>query len=56
LHEAAGNGFIEFARLLIDNGADVNQRDDNGKTPLTLALEYKKPEIAKLLQEHGAIQ
>ena len=56
LHEAAGNGFLEFARLLIDNGADVNQRDDNGKTPLTIALEYKKPELEKLLREHGGIQ
>jgi ankyrin repeat protein len=56
LHEAAGNGFLEFARLLIDNGADVNQKDDNGKTPLTIALEYKKPELEKLLREHGGIQ
>ncbi len=56
LHEAAGNGFVEFARLLIDNGADVNQRDDNGKTPLTISLEYKKPEIEKLLRDHGGVQ
>jgi ankyrin repeat protein len=56
LHEAAGNGFVEFAQLLIDNGADVNQRDDNGKTPLTIALQYKKADIEKLLREHGGIQ
>jgi len=56
LHEAAGNGFVEFAQLLIDNGVDVNQRDDNGKTPLTIALQYKKADIEKLLREHGGIQ
>jgi ankyrin repeat protein len=56
LHEAAGNGFVQFALLLIDNGADVNQRDDSGKTPLTISLEYKKPEVEKLLRDHGAVQ
>lgn len=56
LHEAAANGFLEFARLLIENGADVNQRDDSGKTPLTNASEYKKPDIEKLLRDHGAVQ
>ncbi len=56
LHEAAGNGFLEFAKLLIENGADVNQKDDNGKTPLTIALEYKKDQLAMFLREHHAIQ
>ena len=56
MHEAAGNGFLDFAKLLIESGANVNQKDDNGKTPLTIALEYKKDEVAKLLREHHAIQ
>ena len=56
LHEAAANGFLQFAQLLIDNGAAVNQRDDSGKTPLTNAVEYKKPDLEKLLRNHGAIQ
>src|SRR5947209_7788892 len=56
LHEAAGNGFLDFAKLLIESGANVNQKDDNGKTPLTIALEYKKDELAKFLREHHATQ
>jgi len=56
LHEAAANGFLQFAQLLIDNGAAVNQRDDSGKTPLTNAVEYKKPDLEKLLRNYGAIQ
>ncbi|MGH9760496.1 MAG: ankyrin repeat domain-containing protein, partial [Blastocatellia bacterium] len=56
LHEAAGSGEVEFARMLLDAGANVNAKDDEGKTPLTIPLEYKKPEITKLLREHGATQ
>ena len=40
LHDAAGNGQIELAKLLLELGADVNAKDDGGKTPLTIALEY----------------
>jgi len=56
LHEAAANGFLEFAKLLIENRANVNQKDDNGKTPLTIAVEFKHPEVAKFLHEHDAVQ
>src|SRR5437870_12866745 len=50
LHECAGNGAIEIARLLLDHGADINAKNDEGKTPLAIALEYKQPEMAKLLR------
>ena len=56
MHEAAGSGQIDFAKLLLERGADVNARDDGGDTPLTIAFESKQPEIAKLLREHGAVQ
>jgi ankyrin repeat protein len=56
LHEAAANGLLEFAKLLVESGADVNQKDDSGKTPLTFALEYKHPEVAQFLREHGGVQ
>lgn len=41
----------------VDNGEDVNQRNDKGKTPLTWALMSNKPEaeeIAQYLIDHGA--
>ena len=56
LGEAAANGYVDFAKLLIEKGANVNQKDDNGKTPLTYAIEFKKPETEKLLREHGGVQ
>jgi ankyrin repeat protein len=42
--------------LLLDHGANLNARDDNGKTPLTIALEYKQTEMAKFLRDRDAIQ
>jgi ankyrin repeat protein len=47
---------LEFAKLLLEHGADVNARDNDGKTPLTIALESKHPDIATLLRQHGGTQ
>ena len=40
--------------LLIENGADVNKKDDNGKTPLHYAAAYGYLEICELLIKNGA--
>ena len=48
----AAKGDIEFLKLLIEHGADVNKADDNGKTPLRIAIEKGHVEIAALLVEH----
>ena len=37
LHEAVDSPFVEFTQLLLDNGADVNQPDREGRTPLLSA-------------------
>ncbi len=53
----AGNsreGNQRFAKILLDKGADVNARTNNGKTALMEAVEKNRPEIAKLLLECGA--
>jgi hypothetical protein len=54
LHWAAYNGHIEIARLLLQNGADVNVRDDDGWTPLLLAAWNGHVDILHLLVENGA--
>ena len=41
------------AELVIDNGADMNTKDDKGRTQLDLAIQQKKTEIADLLRKHG---
>lgn len=55
-------GFFDIVKLLVENGADVNQKleyiNKNGKmqtkTALSLACRGKFPEIAEYLINHGA--
>ena len=46
----------ELIRLLVDHGADVNETDEEGLTPLHNAIQYKNCgiETIKLLIERGA--
>jgi cytohesin len=61
LHAAAGKGLKEIVELLIAEGADVNAKDDKGRTPLDLAtrltswshVRRKRTETAALLRKHG---
>jgi ankyrin repeat protein len=48
-------GKTEFAKMLIDAGADVNEKDINGTTPLIAACEtYQGSNIVRELVEHNA--
>lgn len=53
LHTAAMSNNIFAARLLLDSGAGVMQRDYDGNTPIDLA---KSKEMKKILEEHGAVE
>ena len=54
LNRAALNGYLEVVRVLLENGAGVNGRADNGSAPLNCAVEGLHPEIVKYLLENGA--
>lgn len=54
IHDAAVAGDVELVELLIENGADVDDRDVHGYTPLILAIQAGNTDIAKVLIDNGA--
>ena len=50
LHTAAICGSTSVAELLLKAGARANLKNGDGKTPLQLAVENKKPLVEKLLR------
>jgi ankyrin repeat protein len=54
LHLASRGGHVGFARVLIDNGTDVNAKDDDNSTPLHLASSGGHVEFAQVLVENRA--
>jgi hypothetical protein len=54
LHAAAAFGYNEVAVALIEGGADVNQKDKEGQTPLHMAALFCYPKIAQALLDNGA--
>ena len=54
LREAARNGDDEAVRALLAAGADVDAKDNDGNTPLFLAVEQDHAIVADMLRAHGA--
>jgi ankyrin repeat protein len=54
IHSAAAGNYTDIARMLIDNGANVNVRQQAGATPLHSAAQNGNLELLILLLEHGA--
>ena len=48
--KSPNNGIVE---LLIENEADVNDKNNTGETPLDWAIKFKRTELADLLRKHG---
>jgi len=49
-------GTKEIAQMLLDHGADFTIANNNGKTPLKVAIEKNRQDIADLLRQKGAKQ
>jgi len=53
LHCAARNDRLNAAEILLDFGADVNAKNDDGLTPLDMTKMSKKQKVADLLLSRG---
>ncbi|MBW4601237.1 MAG: ankyrin repeat domain-containing protein [Calothrix sp. FI2-JRJ7] len=47
---------IEIPKFLIENGADVNAKTNDGETPLDLALRGYNSNLIKLFKQKGGKQ
>jgi len=54
LHSAASGNFTQIARMLIENNAQVNVKQEAGVTPLHSAAQNGNIDLLILLLEHGA--
>ena len=54
LHSASAGNYTDVARMLIENGADINVRQQMGVTPLHSAAQNGNLELIILLLEKGA--
>ncbi|XP_067054501.1 fibronectin type 3 and ankyrin repeat domains protein 1-like isoform X2 [Acropora muricata] len=51
---AAQKGYVDVAKVLLENSADVNFQSKSGKTPLMMASFSGNLEVAQLLRQHNA--
>jgi len=56
LHEAVRQGHEDMVKMLLDHGANPFAQDHSEKTPLDIAKENNRIEIAKILQADMGIQ
>lgn len=54
LHFAASGGFNSMVDLILDRNFNINDIDEDGKTPLSYAIYHKREEVAKNLIKKGA--
>lgn len=54
LHSVSMRGNVECCRLLLEAGADVDSLNDQGQSPLGVALRHRQHEVVDVLMEYGA--
>lgn len=54
LREAASRGDIESVKALLEKGADINAKDELGRSALLVVVSNAQKEMARLLIERGA--
>ncbi len=52
--EAAMGGSVPILEMLVAHGGDLTAETEQGKTAVSIALEYKHPETAEWLRSRGA--
>ncbi len=55
LHEAAQSGNLGLIKLLLANGANIDSRTSDGKTPRTIAQKSNQNDAVALLEQQGGI-
>jgi ankyrin repeat protein len=56
LNISAAYGQLEFAKMLVERGAELNVRGYGGRTALGHALYYRHDEVVEFLIEAGATE
>jgi ankyrin repeat protein len=54
LDEAVAKNELNTVKRLLENGASVNERNNDGVAPLQIAITRKNPDMVSLLLENGA--
>ena len=54
LHKAAKDGDLKMVKSLVEQGSEVNAKNEDFQTPLHVAIRFGNFEVAKYLTEKGA--